>query len=171
MSSATLTATDVDLLNAWLSAEASAQSELLDILIEQRSCMVRQDLDGLEALVKRSEAGLRRLEAATRSRSASIAGVWNRLGLPGEPRLDEIIAQAQGDARATLEEGQAGLREVIQNVRRVTRSNQVLARSGLDVNRAMVHAIFGDAEPRETYDREARTRTERPLNACIDREL
>lgn len=166
-----LTPDDVALLRAWMDAEASAQAELLDILIEQRSCMVRHDLDGLETLVGRSQASLRRLEAATRSRAAAVSGVWQSVGRAGEPTIDAIIDAASEGDRAVLEAGREKLKEVIENVRRTTRANQVLARTGLDVNRALVHAVFGDGEPQQTYDRDARTHTERPVNACVDREL
>lgn len=166
-----LTPDDVKLLLAWMDAEASAQAELLDILVEQRGCMVRHDLDGLEALVNRSQASLRRLEAATRSRATAVSGVWRSSGLQGEPTLAAIISAASEDERPLLESGRLKLEAVIEDVRHTTRANQVLARTGLDVNRALVHAVFGDGEPRETYDRGARTHTERPVNACVDREL
>ena len=80
MTSATLTTEDLHLLHAWLDAEAAAQTELLDLLQVQRTCMVKQDLQGLEALVKRSQTVLRRLESATRSRAAAFDGLWARLG-------------------------------------------------------------------------------------------
>ena len=162
---------DIKLLLAWMDAEASAQAELLDILVEQRNCMVRHNLDGLEALVNRSQASLRRLEAATRSRATAVGSVWRSAGLEGEPTIDAIIDAASEDDRPLLESGRLHLEAVIENVRRTTRANQVLARTGLDVNRALVHAVFSDGEPRETYDRDARTHTERPVNACVDREL
>jgi hypothetical protein len=166
-----LSSADVQLLLAWMAAEASAQSEILDILVEQRGCMVRHDLDGLESLATRSQAGLRRLEAATRSRAAAVSGVWRGLGRAGPPTLDAILDAASDEDRPALACAREALRQVIENVRRTTRLNQVLARTGLDVNRALVHAVFGDGDPQRTYDRDARTRTGRPVNACVDREL
>ena len=93
---------DIKLLLAWMDAEASAQAELLDILVEQRNCMVRHNLDGLEALVNRSQASLRRLEAATRSRATAVGSVWRSAGLEGEPTIDAIIDAASEDDRPLL---------------------------------------------------------------------
>lgn len=170
-SATTLSSTDLDMLQAWLDAEAAAQTELLDLLAVQRTCMVKQDLDGLEALVEKSQTVLRRLEAATRSRAAAFGGLWTRLGHDGEPKLDVILESVPDAQRRALAGAKQRLQGVLSEVQRATRGNQVLARSSLDVNRAIVHAVFAGAEPNTTYDRTAKTRTERPVNACVDREL
>ncbi|MAG56272.1 MAG: hypothetical protein CMJ83_08285 [Planctomycetes bacterium] len=168
----TLDSQEVNLLLAWLAEETEAHRQMGEILARQQRCMVRQDLVALQQCHDDAGPAARRLENATKSRGQVLVGLGRRLGIPGDPpALDSILQFAPDDARNQLELMRQTLQDALDEIRAQTRRNQMLARSGLDLNRSIVHAIFAGGEAQRTYDRGARTH-DRPTSVpFLDREL
>jgi len=168
----TLAEDEVNLLLAWLADETQAQHALLDVLTRQQECMVNQDLDGLQACHETAAPAARRLEGTTRSRAQVLQGLSKRLGLENDPpRVGPILERLPEARRDEVVRARDALSEVLTDVRRQTRSNRALARTGLDVNRSIVHAVFAGGEAQRTYDGEANTLDVPPTQPFLDREL
>jgi hypothetical protein len=163
---------EVNLLLSWLTDEAAAQEELLSVLEGIRACMARHDLPGLETTLASAQPTLRHLEHATRTRGQALSGLARVHGLPeGKGLLERILERIPEERRAQAKDGAERLRNALAAVRRMIRSNHVLARAGLDINRSIVHAIFGADAETATYDRAARSKDGLPSRPLLDREL
>lgn len=162
----------VDELRRYLEDELALQREMLQNLEEKERLLVLQDRDGLGSWLERSRELLERMEALTRRRAALFAGWSDRMEDPRETlTVSTLVDQATEEHRAGLARLRDELREVLEAVKRQNLNNQVLVRTGLEVNQAVVHAVFGGEDPRRTYDRSARGQYEPPARPIVNQEL
>jgi len=169
----TLTSTDVDLLVAYMADEEASQRDLLEKLERKEECLVRQDLDALQQCLAETEPIVARLEACTRRRVRILRAIGGRLGVdPEEIRVATLVSRAPAGDRRRLEEAREKLRDVLARIGRQNRRNHVLIKNGIEVNDALVRALFGGGEeaPR-TYDRSARGRPLPQTRSYLNQEL
>lgn len=169
---ATLNRQEVELLSGWLEDEITIQGRLLEALRSKEELLIRQDMQGLQQCLKDSFPIVNRIEELTHRRIRILRSLGRRLELDGEVSdLQAVLDRARGEDRRRLEEAHGRLREVLALIGRQNRRNQVLIRNGIELNRALVHTLFGDGLPGHTYDRSARTRERRPGRSFVDQEL
>ena len=163
---------EVDLLVQYLDDEAGLQETLLERLAEKERHLVAQDLDALEACLKDTEPLVIRLEELTHRRIRVLGALAKRLGIPlEEVRLGKLLERSPADATERLGRAREALRDVLARVGAQNRRNNVLIRNGIELNRTLIHTIFGDGQTRRTYDRSANTREAAPERSFLDREL
>jgi|GEM_PF-3717476 hypothetical protein len=172
MNNIRLSVPELDLLHAWLEDETATQRELLAILEQQREALRRQDLKGLEACLASAQPVLTRAEELTRRRMRIMTSLARRVSLPiDQVRLATLEAFVPEEERSRFNAARAALSTVLTNISRMNRGNAAVVRSGLDLQRAIVHRVFGgDSEP-ATYDRRANSRQMPPVLRVLSQEL
>ncbi len=169
---ATMTGADVDLLISYLEEEAQVQSRLLKKLVEKEALLVKQDLDGLKQCLGQSAPIVERLEACTQRRIRILRSFGGRLGLsPEHIQISGLLDRCADEDRSGLEEARNRLRDVLVRVGNQNRRNHILIRNGIELNEALVLALFGGGETHKTYDRTARSLNSPPSRPLLNREL
>jgi flagellar biosynthesis/type III secretory pathway chaperone len=157
---------DLAKLVASLDEETGLQEELARLLTRKERLLVQGDLAGLQSLLTEAGALVGRLEESTARRAKTVHALGRRIRRdPERLTLKELAAAAAGPAdRAPLEAAAAKLRAALERVRLLNRRCVALARQGADLNRALVHVLFGAAPPAPSYGRDGR-RVETPAVA------
>lgn len=117
-------------LDAVLAAEERLYLELRDALQRERECMVRLDVEGLEAVATAKEALADEAALLEESRRAVAAELAAALGLPVGATLS-ALCEALGSAGGALRERHARLVALLAAVSELVDANAGFAREGL----------------------------------------
>ncbi len=144
-----VTSADAAQLSSYLRDELTIQDVVQQRLVEKERLIVKQDTAGLQALLAECEPVLQHLEELTQRRLRILSLIGRRLGLPAEDiTMQEVIDHTDEPDRAELADLREKLRDRLQQVGRLNRRVNVLIRHALDTNRALLHVLFGERQPR-----------------------
>lgn len=172
MSSAPLNEAELGLIHAWMEDETATQRDLLAILERQREALRRQDLKALQECLASAQPVLARAEELTRRRMRIMTALGRRIGMAADQmKLATLETLVPAEAKPAFSAARNALTEVLTAIQRMNRCNAAVVRSGLDLQRAIVHRVFGgDAEP-STYDRRATSRQMPPVQRVLSQEF
>lgn len=167
-----LTVTEVELLVTYLRDEAEAQGTLLEALREKEAALVQQDVARLKACLNETLPIVNRLEGLTHRRLRILRSLGMQVGLPADQiQMTTLLEHADPEDRGRLYAALESLREILVAIGAQNRRNQVLIRNGIETNRALVHALFGEGDVNRVYDRGARTYEAPTTRSFVNQEL
>ena len=142
-----------EVLCAYLEDELEVQRMILGKLGDKERHLIHQDLPGLTRCLEELAPLLDRLDLATRRRHRLLETMSRDSGIAAsELSLTSLMERCSLPLRARLIQVREGLQDVIRDIGRANRRNQVLVRNGVEVNRAIVQALFGQIDAKKTYD-------------------
>lgn len=161
---------DVDLLAGYLDEECQVQRLLLEQLREKERRLVSQDVEAIAACLKETSPLVSRLEEMTHRRVRILRSLGRRVGLSEDQvQLPQLIARTAPEQREQLETSRLELKEILRQIGEQNRKNQVLVRNGIELNRRLVHALFG-CEGLPSYDRKGRSDERTHVQSCLSQE-
>ena len=148
---------DVAKLLASLADEAAAQGDLAEILRRKERLLIAGDAAGLQELIVGAAGIVGRLEELAIRRGKIVHALGRKLRTdPNGLRIRDIAALAAPTDRAELMQAADRLRTALEAVRVLNRRCIALARQGAELNRALVHVLFGTVPPSGLYGRNGR---------------
>ncbi len=142
---------DVNMLEAFLAAQAAGLADLLRCLEDEQKALFQVDLDGLSAVLKRKEA----ISGGLLKDRQEMAGALRSHGQEAF-ELPDMIERAPASARSRLERLHLKLTGLEQEIALRRMENRSIINESIDFLDDLVGILTGKPSGRETYDRQCR---------------
>lgn len=127
-----------------LRAEIDVQEKIMDTLSEQRTILVKSQMDKLETNLDKLEKARFEAEAMDKTRVSKKHGIASRLGIKeGAVTLSEIAEAAEGPQREELLELKDRLTSSAKKIKQFSRQNMLLIRQCIELNNELIQNLLG----------------------------
>ncbi len=154
-----------------LADEATTEGELAALLRKKERLLVEGDAAGLQELLSGAAVIVGRLEEIAVRRGKIVLTIGRKLKRdPDGLKIRDIAAASPPSDRNLLDQAAGRLRKALDEVRTLNRRCIALARQGAELNRALVHVLFGTVPPTGVYGRNGRRLDSPAVEAGFARE-
>jgi flagellar biosynthesis/type III secretory pathway chaperone len=160
----------VDSLLGTLEEQVKVYRALLDVVRKEKEILVSANLDDLTENNRSKEAMLIKIRALESQRVTAATGVYQSLGLHGEPRLLEIaryVKSAEGDKLRSVH---SVLELLLRRVQEYNRQNETLVQSALNNITGAMNAIKSTLQEKPVYQKQGEVEGTTQSGQLVSRE-
>lgn len=142
----------VSALKESLAEEKEIYKELLSLSVQKKDILIRNDVAGLNAAVRRETEFLKKLKPLAKYRGVMLEGLSKEAGFKGVMTWNEVIALLSGEERREMEALKEEFAKVVADLKKATDLNRRLIETHLEYTSFCISVLTADTEAPGTYE-------------------